>query len=229
MLNKKNTYTFLNSLDKVTEFFFHTKFTVEHIQQLNKKVNGNIVVICNHPKIVDFIQISKICSYYPNHIPHCFVKASIGRIFGIGSFIQKNAIPLEKNIEKDKPTILQRIEVLNQTKQPILLFLFPEGTTRNKETIEKYGMKYKHVLRPRLGGFQLIQTHFQYDTLVDMTLLYEDDPYDTYLYVDDKDIFSMQPIRKVRIRLEELNTKDIDLNALWDEKEIRLDQWKQEL
>jgi hypothetical protein len=151
-------------------------------------------------------------------------KSDLGKLPMVGIMFQKHHILLERNLEKDRETIVQKCKELNQCPEPTILFLFPEGTIFNPETKTKYNSPYKHLLPPKTGGIQLVQEHYQYDLFVDATLIYEDDPYNTKTYIYNSDFKRFQTCSHVRFLLKE---KEIftNIHDVWKEKEECLETW----
>lgn len=115
------------------------------------------------------------------------LKESLRRIPVIGWGMQLyQFIFLKRNWEKDKAHLAERMQMLNKSKDPMWLLMFPEGTNlaestreKSKKWAKKNGIAdMRHQLLPRSTGLQfcLQQLRQTVGYVYDCTIAYEGVP-----------------------------------------------------
>lgn len=151
--------------------------------------NKPFLIISNHSSLLDWCGLMLLHEYlFPNHDWIIVAKENIRDVPLIGSYFEKNHIMLKRDIHKDKEVLQQYKEKFRKKSKPFVIYLFPEGTTFCRETlnksIEKLGTRrihWKNLLYPKSGALKEL-----YDivdgNILDLTLIYKGFGKDQYMY-----------------------------------------------
>lgn len=220
----------------------------------------NMVWIANHHSFLDSFMLWDIQRrYFPEHQFTAVISHRFAKLPWIGSFIQKNHIPIARpSIDKliynetnefNPQEFIQRLRTISQSKKKTILIVYPEGTLYGRDTVSmnlKYNSnqhQYKHVLHPRYKGVHFINQYYVYDFLLDITLDY---PIECQFELDkslldplkmkslNKKVilhFELYPSLNAGVSLDEIKEFLYDI---WDKKENRLinsyhSEWRERL
>jgi 1-acyl-sn-glycerol-3-phosphate acyltransferase len=211
--NYDSQRNFLNIFYMLFNYFYDPKVDFSCPDKV--KNDGNILLISNHPKMHDMMYLCKFIQKFPEHNLIIFVKKSLENIPLIGNTIKNIHITLERNIQKDKETIINKLEQISNDGKKYILLIFPEGTTYCKETIQSFREDYKSVLRPKLGGLSLIKQYYKYDYIYDASIFYHDSEISNY----DEDFIKNDIAKNVDIHIKKLENFPEDFVSFWREKD----------
>ena len=225
--NKLIQYSY-NSIYLVSRYIMGCKLTTDIIPLKDK-----ILLISNHPTILDFIYIMHWAKAHNRIEDLRFIsKDSIGDIPVYGEYIKKSQCLISRDFEKDYDNITKFCRKISN-KPKYILVIFPEGTTISPESKEKSvhfaksNQKpiFEKVLYPRHRGLELILKHLLIEQFIDITLFYNDDR-NLYKCNNDIDVlFDSYPRNGVilakEIELSSVNIKSISkiLEDRWIRKE----------
>jgi 1-acyl-sn-glycerol-3-phosphate acyltransferase len=225
--NKLVQYAY-NSIFLTSRYIMGCNLTTDPIALKDK-----VLVISNHPTILDFIYILHWAKAHNRIQDVRFIaKGSIGNIPIYGKYIKKSQCLISRDFEKDYKNIINFCQKLSN-KSRYILVIFPEGTTicpESKEkslTFTKNNQKpiFKKVLYPRHRGLELILKHLLIEQFLDLTLFFNDDR-ELYKCNNDIDVaFDSYPrngvILSKEIPLNTVSVKSIAsiLEKSWIDKE----------
>jgi 1-acyl-sn-glycerol-3-phosphate acyltransferase len=225
--NKLIEYAY-NSIFLTSRYIMGCNLTTEPIALKDK-----VLVISNHPTILDFIYILHWAKVHNRIQDVRFIaKDSIGSIPIYGKYIKKSQCLITRDFEKDYDNIINFCKKISN-KPRYILVIFPEGTTINPETKEKslnftknnQKPLFKKVLYPRHRGLELILKHLLIEQFIDLTLFFNDDR-ELYKCNNDIDVaFDSYPkngvILSKEIPLKSVSVKTIAsvLEKSWIDKE----------
>ncbi len=182
------------------------------------QLKNRVLVISNHPTVLDVIYLV-LWAKEKNRLGDLFFvcKSSLSQMPIIGNLIKQTQCLVSKNFEEDRDNIIDFCKKLSSQKSYILI-IFPEGTTLFPETQLKsqlFAQKnnkvvFENVLYPRHKGLELIIKNLIIEQIVDLTLLYEDDPRIT----DDRELLLDCYPRKATIIEKEVILKEITIENL---------------
>jgi 1-acyl-sn-glycerol-3-phosphate acyltransferase len=190
----KMTYILTKNSDKAQKNFFRFLFAFQWLilgckfninQQIHLK--KKIFMICNHPSYFDPLPIFWWAHKNGRMQDLVFVgKESVSKSPLVGEIIKHKHLMIKRDFETDKQRIIDYCNNLNSSDKPYIFVIFPEGTTYADCTIKKSDTyatenkieRFKNVLFPRVKGTELILTHLKPDSILDMTIIYDD--YATY-------------------------------------------------
>lgn len=141
------------------------------------------LIICNHPSYFDAMPIFWWAAKYNRMQDLVFVgKNSVAHAPIIGPIMANSYLLINRNFDADKGNIMTYCENLNMSDKPYIFVIFPEGTTYDEPTISKSNEyadenqinRFSNVLCPRTRGTQLILETLKPDSILDMTIIYDD-------------------------------------------------------
>lgn len=222
-------YEYLFKLNK-----YLLNWSIETEGDINATSNDNkILMLCNHPKILDGLFIYRyLMDLFPEHKIIFVAKKELCNIPLIGNIIKNNNICLERNFYNDEVYIKTTLNNYIKKYDKLIIAIFPEGTTYCKETILKSNNwcelnnlnKFQNVLAPRISGIKLINNIFKPDYIINNTIYYLDD-IDHNKSNYEISLLNFDIIHRCKIIQESL-PKDFnfekDLYNLWLEKDTLL-------
>lgn len=187
----------------------------------NIMLKDKVLVISNHPTILDFVYLVHWAKKYNRVKDLRFVaKDGIGKIPFVGKYIKQTQCLISRDYEKDQNHIIDFCKRLSLEKSYILV-IFPEGTTIAPETKIKsksFSLNndkpvFDNVLYPRYRGLELLLRHLTLEQVIDVTLFYNDDK-KCYKCVYDMDfLFDSYPKHGI-ILDKEIQTGEIKLENI---------------
>jgi 1-acyl-sn-glycerol-3-phosphate acyltransferase len=217
-----------NSIFLTTRYIMGCNITCEQLA-----LKDRVLVICNHPTILDFIYLMHWAKAQNRLKDIRFVsKDSIGNIPGIGKYVKQSQCLISRDFEKDYSQIINFCQKLSH-KAKYILVIFPEGTTICPESKEKSinfsksNQKpfFKKTLYPRHRGLELILKHLLIEQFLDLTLFYNDDRNCYKCNYDIDILFDSYPRNGVivakELELSSVSVKTVStiLEKSWIEKE----------
>ena len=178
--------TYFKYLFIINKYLHNWSIEIEETINYKKEFNNNnkLLVILNHPKILDGLFVyNYLINKYPEHFVLFIIKKELINIPLIGKFIHNNFICLERNLNRDKPYLIEQINKYMNIHNKLIIVIFPEGTTFCKETKQKSDNwcnknnyeKYNNLLCPRISGTKIIYDTFKPDLILNNTIYYMDD------------------------------------------------------
>ena len=132
----------------------------------------------------------------------------------------------EKLHESNKKSMLRARDRFIE--RPVAVLSFLEGTRFTPEKHQRTASPYKHLLKPKIGGFAFTLDHLEErrPKILDVTLLYEGEVPSFWDFLCGK-------CRQVQIDIQSVDTIPLQPNALnewltahWQEKDNHIDQLK---
>ena len=211
-----------------------------------------MVLMANHQIYTDWLYLWWI-GYTAGMHGRIYVvlKESLKKIPVLGWGMQfAQFIFLKRNWEQDKPGLAKHMQKLNQSKDPMWLMLFPEGTNlasctreKSKKWADRLGVQdMKHTLLPRATGLHFMLSELQHsvDYVYDCTIAYEGVPHGTFaqdIFTVGASYFGGRPPKSVNMywRRFKMNTIPLDdpkkfelwLRLRWREKDKFIDYYLQ--
>ena len=117
------------------------------------------IVICNHISRIDSFLITSIIKNNTIKPIYPIIQKELKKIPLIGSF-HKGCIVLERDLSKDKETIINSIKNIDNG----IIIIYPEGTRMNEDNFKKSHeyceknqlKKYNNLLYPKMKGLDII-------------------------------------------------------------------------
>ena len=171
----------------LNKYLYNWSIELDETSNYKKEFNNSndkILVISNHPKILDGLFIYHyLTNKYPEYFILFVIKNELTNLPFIGSILKNNCICLERKLDKDKPYLIEQINKYINIHKQIIIVIFPEGTTFCKETKKKSNNwcdkknyeKYNNLLCPRISGTKIIYDTFKPDLILNNTIYYMDD------------------------------------------------------
>jgi 1-acyl-sn-glycerol-3-phosphate acyltransferase len=179
-----NINRYYEYLFKLNKYLLNWSIETDKRININTNIHNKILVLCNHPKVLDGLFIYKyLMNLFPKHKIIFVVKKELCNIPLIGDIIKNNNLCLERNFHTDEIYIKNTLNKYITQYDKLIIVIFPEGTTYCKETIEKSNNwcklnnlnNFKNVLSPRTSGIALINDIFKPDYIINNTIFYLDD------------------------------------------------------
>jgi 1-acyl-sn-glycerol-3-phosphate acyltransferase len=227
---KRATILFLSSIYLISKTIFGLHLEAEKI-----KTKDRLLVIANHPTVIDFLYIIHWAKLQDRLEELVFIaKDSVGNLPVIGQHLHNTQCLISRDFDKDKDKIIGFCEKLNRRPKYILV-IFPEGTTIDPDTRKKsvnfsaennFDM-FDNVLFPRHRGLDLIINHLNIDQMLDLTIFYPDDPLNTKCNYEKDLLFDSYPrecriiAKQIQLRQEHIQE---DLVNIWKKKERVLEE-----
>lgn len=204
-------------------------------KQLSKRPDGSleckfpsrIVMMANHQLYTDWLYLWWV-SYTNNMHGYIYIimKESLKNIpiFGWGAQFY-NFIFLKRDWEQDKKNFEHHLKQLDDSKKPMWLLIFPEGTNlakgtkeKSKEWAKKNGLvDMKHQLLPRSKGLQFCLKNLRNTTewLYDCTIGYEGIPPGQFgqdIFTLRSSMFEGRPPKSVNMHFRRFKLSDIPID-----------------
>lgn len=193
--------------------------------------NESFIAISNHSNRLDWFFLWCFFVRYGNlKQERIVVKKNLKNFFYLGfswGMHYLGYIFLERDLPKDKETMLKTFSHYRETKFPIQLFLFPEGTnltpnTRLKDTqwaLSKQKTTFKNLLCPKVGAFASAVTNLrQVKSIIDITIRYSD----TKAPITELSLITCDLPQEIYISFERIPIEKMDL----PEEEFLTRQWR---
>lgn len=132
-----------------------------------------ILVVANHPSLVDFISLLHFHYHvFPEHDVLFVIKRSFSNIPLFGKYFSKYHLLMEKNMPEEELESLGT--KLKNYPNKCVVYIFPEGTSFCTEThsisrLCEDGKELLHTLLPKTKGLNYIFPHC--DKIIDLTIL----------------------------------------------------------
>ncbi|KAK8808421.1 hypothetical protein WA158_008322 [Blastocystis sp. Blastoise] len=153
------------------------------IEKFRNTQNAPAVVICNHQTYFDWLYIWLLAEHVHKGSDLCIImKEAMKKVPLIGPYFEKAGfLLLARNWEQDKDNFDRYMFQFEKNSHNNWLIIFPEGTTRHKDTLEvshQYAKKtgrpsFEYVLLPRSTGFAALVKHLSSSTLGRKTHIYD--------------------------------------------------------
>lgn len=212
-LNNISLKYYIDKLFLYNKYLF--KWSIEYENDIYITNKNKILAIFNHPNMLDSLFILKyLTDIYPEHKIIFVAKRELIKIPIIGNYIQNNFICLARDLKIDKDYIDKRLDLYMKSYKKIIIIIFPEGTTRCKETIKKSNNwckknnleYYNNLLCPRYNGINIIYNIFKPDLILNNLIYYLDEnPHKLTKCVYEKDLLGFNILFRCKIISQQLN------------------------
>ena len=134
-----------------------------------------------------------------------------------------DSLLITKNIIHDSGVLAKTLGKWHNTSLPLNIALCPEGVTFSPGTQKKYGQKYKNVLAPKSGLFQLLIKGMRFKHVYSIDILYK---LKNRRLSGEKDILTHMADPDFTIVVQLHKTDITMINEEWLYKEwLRKDKW----
>ena len=214
---------YIDQLFILNKYLFN--WSIEYEKEDDHNINNinKILAIFNHPTMLDGLFILKyLTEIYPEYKIIFVAKKELINIPFIGYYIKNNFICLERDLNKDLYYIEDTINLYMKKYNKIIIVIFPEGTTKCKETITKSNIwckknnltNYNNLLCPRYAGLEIIYKVFQPNLILNNLIYYLDDnPYYPTKCLYEKDLLGFNILFKCKIISQKLNMSNINFKT----------------
>jgi 1-acyl-sn-glycerol-3-phosphate acyltransferase len=230
------------------------KKTLDTIYFLNKYILGieqkivkdsllylkdKVIITVNHQNYCDWMHVVHFLVNEGRYDINFICRKESVNTFLFGKFVERNLIWVERDYKKDIQNIKDQIHKLGDK---FVLFIFPEGTFGDDPEYLRFSNDYmkmmnkptlNYLLSPKYKGLQLLLENIEYDQIIDMTLIFEEN----YPKNHNKNIMATsyssllldQYPQKCEVNIREIyidkNNIKNDLLDIWIEKDKILKQF----
>ena len=233
--NGKNDKIIMKKL--LDSIYYLNKYVLGIEQKIVKDsllyLKDKVIIMVNHQNYCDWMHVVHFLVQEGRYDINFMCRKESLDTFLWGEFVGRNFIWVNRDYKKDIQNVKDQIYKLGDK---FVLFIFPEGTFGDDPEYLRFSNDFmklmnkptlKYSLSPKYKGLQLLLENIEYDQLLDMTLIFEENYPKNYnrniMATSYSSLLLDQYPQKCEIDIREVNIdkKNIknDLLDLWVEKD----------